>query len=126
MKHYKAPNKRIIHRNSQGRFRKTTLTDIGIPQQSICDCEQICLDCGHRFSPVIKQPCRKCGSENVVDISETIEITEEIRPLVEEYKEIACVAFIDPFHMNRIEELNRILSLHFKTSNFQHLICNNQ
>lgn len=30
MRHYKAPNKRIIHRGGNGRFRKTTMQDFGI------------------------------------------------------------------------------------------------
>jgi len=30
MKHYKAPNKRIIDRGGNGRFRKTTMQDFGI------------------------------------------------------------------------------------------------
>jgi hypothetical protein len=39
---YRAPNKRLIHRSGSGRFRKTTLSDIGL---GVCD------KCGKVFVP---------------------------------------------------------------------------
>ena len=42
MKTYRAPNKRIIQRGGGGRFRRTTLADIGLA---------CCETCGAMFTP---------------------------------------------------------------------------
>lgn len=42
MKHYRAPNKRIIHRAGSGKFRKGTLADIGMA---------VCHKCKSIFTP---------------------------------------------------------------------------
>lgn len=70
MKPYRAKNKRIIQRESGGRFRRTTLKDIGLDPSSLQDGFAICKGCGHgesvdkRWFPiVVTGVCPKCGSQ---------------------------------------------------------------
>lgn len=80
-KDYKNPTtKKITKRDSRGRFRRTTLADIGILERDFD--RAICLDCGYgtkkAWRPIINEaPCPNCKSikkddELLVDI----EITE--------------------------------------------------
>lgn len=58
---YRAPNKRTIRRAGDGRFRRTTLRDVGI---AVVTCEQ----CGgfnpHGMAPGDPKPttCEQCGA----------------------------------------------------------------
>lgn len=67
-RYYKAPNKRIVPRGSNGRFRKATLQDF-VPSGLIQNGEAICADCGYgsgeeKWFPLLKTGvCPKCGSK---------------------------------------------------------------
>jgi len=50
---FKHRNGRIQRRNSCGRFRKSTLQDLGIPQSEIAMCQMICGQCYHNWRPFL-------------------------------------------------------------------------
>lgn len=76
MKSYKAKNKRIIQRDSGGKFRKSKPSDI-IPGSEWNDTTYKC-SCGNKWTPLLKSdnPVTKCP----VCKSETIEMKLEIIP----------------------------------------------
>lgn len=48
-------------RKSNGRWRKATLQDLGVPKEIVNDKMLTCSKCGAQWWPVIKQdPCFKC------------------------------------------------------------------
>ncbi len=68
MKPYKTSNKRIIHRDNKGRFRESTLADVGVPKELIQEDTAICADCGHKWMPILKTgKCPKCNSQSKID-----------------------------------------------------------
>lgn len=38
---YKHPNGRVVHRAANGRFRETTIQDLGVPGVKACECGKI-------------------------------------------------------------------------------------
>lgn len=67
MKYYRCSNGRMIARASNGRFRKTTLADLGIPNSALNNGKKlVCSKCGTSFIPLMKtadKKCWKCGSQ---------------------------------------------------------------
>ena len=52
---------RIQMRRSNGRWRKATLQDLGVPREMVTDSELTCSKCGKKWWPIIKQdPCFDC------------------------------------------------------------------
>jgi len=63
-KAYKAPNGRIIPRGRNGRFRRASLEDLGIPRELIATGPMTCAKCGHKWHPILKNGvCPQCGSD---------------------------------------------------------------
>lgn len=82
-RHYKTPNKRIIHRSANGRFRQSTLQDIGIPNSMVATGKMQCV-CGHQFFPLLKTGiCPECGSKDKTPIQPTAEQQEKLDRLAE-------------------------------------------
>lgn len=82
-RHYKAPNKRIIHRSGNGRFRKSTLQDIGIPNSMVATGKMQCV-CGYQWFPFVKTGiCPECGSKEKAPITPTPEQQEKLNRLAE-------------------------------------------
>lgn len=68
-KHYRAPNKRIIHRSGNGRFRQSTLQDIGIPAANVATGKMKCAGCGHEWYPLVKTGiCPECDDQRKAPI----------------------------------------------------------
>ena len=63
MKYYRHPNGRIQLRESNGKFRKTTLADFGITEKEINKSQRmICLKCGQKRMPILlKTPNKTCN-----------------------------------------------------------------
>lgn len=63
MKAYRHPNGRIQHRESNGKFRKTTLADFGIKEKEINKNQKmICLKCGQTCMPIlVTTPNKTCN-----------------------------------------------------------------
>lgn len=82
--HYKAPNKRIIHRSGNGRFRKSTLEDMGIPRSMVATGKMQCADCGHQWFPFVKTGiCPNCESKEKAPITPTAEQQQMLDRLTE-------------------------------------------
>lgn len=48
-------------RKNNGRWRKATLQDLGVPKEMVTDALLTCSKCGKQWWPVIKQdPCFDC------------------------------------------------------------------
>lgn len=65
MKVYKYPNKRIIGRDSKGRFKKTTLEDLGFDVNTTY---LVCQKCGYggkeKWMPIVRSgECPNCGNQ---------------------------------------------------------------
>ena len=54
-------NGRIQHRTGGGRFRTSTLADLGIPNAELADGELACEQCGHVCRPIVKTFECICG-----------------------------------------------------------------
>lgn len=54
MKPYRASNKRIIQRDGRGRFRKSTLEDLGISKDELQEEPAICANCDHEWLAILK------------------------------------------------------------------------
>ncbi len=54
--------KRTLFRQSNGRFRRGTLRDLGVLDSALSDGkEHVCQNCGHVCRPIMKQwICEKC------------------------------------------------------------------
>ncbi|KJS38087.1 MAG: hypothetical protein VR70_10865 [Rhodospirillaceae bacterium BRH_c57] len=59
---YRAPNGRMILRGAGGRFRQSTLRDIGVPDAAIAPASGcICSACGRTWHPILKKDlCDDC------------------------------------------------------------------
>lgn len=69
---YRAPNKRLIFRQANGRFRRATWADFGISDDEIQKYPAVCVACGHgsdeQWTPILKSaPCPKCGCTDKID-----------------------------------------------------------
>jgi predicted nucleic-acid-binding Zn-ribbon protein len=65
---YRHSNGRIEHRTSTGKFRRSTLQDIGIAKSEIQEGSAICKNCGYGkneiWLPILKTGyCPKCKSQ---------------------------------------------------------------
>lgn len=104
-KPYKAPNGRIIQRQRNGKFRKTTLSDFGIAENSDY---RYCPDCGYgkkeAWLPIVDSAiCPHCGKQNSKPI--VFKLSEKAIELQLKIKEISEAPFIDP---KRISELRQL------------------
>jgi hypothetical protein len=88
---YRARNKRIIHRASNGRFRNSTFEDIGIPNSEVQDGYAICGKCGHgsdenkRWYPLLKTGyCPECNSQEkaVIEVHPFDKIPKNVKERV--------------------------------------------
>lgn len=62
MSDYKHENGRIVPRDKRGRFKATTLEDLGVPSGHVADGPLECEGCGHTWHPVLKTAsCPECG-----------------------------------------------------------------
>lgn len=67
-------SKRIIMRSGNGRFRKTTIQDLGVSKSSLQDGPAVCIDCGHGaaewWHPVMKEGfCPRCKSTKKISVN---------------------------------------------------------
>lgn len=67
-------SKRIIMRRPNGRFRKTTIEDLGVSRATLQDGPAVCINCGHGadvwWHPVMKEGfCPKCKSTKKISVS---------------------------------------------------------
>ncbi len=102
---YKTASKRIIQRQSNGKFRKTTLADFGISENSGY---RYCPDCGYgkkdKWFPIVDTAiCPNCSKENSKPIE--FKLSDKAIELQLKIKEISEAPFIDPSRMSEYRSL---------------------
>ena len=93
---YKTRSGRIIHRKSSGRFRQSTLADIGLTENT--KGYYVCNDCGYgqceKWLPILEPTeCYRCDSKNIEP--KKIFLSEKALKLKEEIDK-HTKGFIDP------------------------------
>lgn len=104
--YYKYSNKRIIARDNKGRFKKTTLEDLGF---EINTTYLICQKCGYgeieKWTPLLKTgSCPKCGNQGGHKEKEFV-LSKKAKQLIKEvdslkYEIGITKSFIDPIKFN--------------------------
>ena len=74
-KSYLTTGGRLIQRARNGRFRRSTMPDIGVPKASLQSGAAICADCGYGLDefwhPILKDGfCPQCESERKISQDE--------------------------------------------------------
>ena len=71
---YKATNGRLIPRRANGRFRKTTLQDLGVPVTMVAQGAHRCLACGTVWRPfLVNGYCPSCGQDHSEPLTDRAE-----------------------------------------------------
>ena len=103
---YKHSNGHRVHRDSSGRFRKSTLADIGITDGNTEGIVFICNVCEREFIPIVLSG-RCCGVDN--KRPKPIIVTQEEQELMDKITALKRRPFINRQILNEITALERDL-----------------
>lgn len=103
---YKHGNGRIAHRSGNGRFRKTTMEDMGINDANKEGIVFVCNVCGREFVPVILSG-KCCGVED--KRRKVIEVTPEQQGVINKIEALKKQPFVNRKTLQEIQELEIIL-----------------
>lgn len=111
---YKHSNGHRVMRGSNGQFRKTTLSDMGIHDGNTEGIVFICNVCEKEFIPVLLSG-KCCGVDNKRE--KEIVVTEGERVIMDKIKELKGSRFINRQILNQIIDLERELSAEKRKTN---------
>lgn len=110
MKSYKRSNGLITMRDGGGRFRKTTLKDVGVYDGNDNGIVYVCNVCGREFVPIVHSG--KCCDVDNKHIKEII-LTTEQQEVTDKIKAISAKPFISR------QDLEVIQSLQYQLNNLK-------
>jgi hypothetical protein len=104
MKSYKHRNGHRVFRSGNGRFRKTTLADMGINDANTDGTIYICNVCEHEFVPILHSG-KCCGVDN--KRKKIIELTPDKQRIQDKIMAIMGKPFINRQDLEEIKKLER-------------------